>query len=142
MNTDGNTRTFKPTSLSKIIDCNHYSSFTKICRVTSRVIRFIANLRTKKTKNLLEHKTESLSVEEVKNAEMEWVKELQTDIKNQKYYKDLKNQLGLYEDGDNILRCKGRLKNASLSEETRNPILLPGEHYLTRLMVEARHMEV
>jgi hypothetical protein len=52
-------------------------------------------------------------------------------VKKQKNYQDLTNQLGLYADKDHIIRCKGRMGNASSNVETRSPNALAerSQHY-------------
>ena len=48
-------------------------------------------------------------------------------------------QLSLYIDdseGVSILRCRKRLQYSQLSEDTKNPILLPRAHKVTRLLIE------
>ena len=40
---------------------------------------------------------------------------------------------------DNLLRVEGRLENASLPVNTKHPIILPGRHPLTRLIVLNDH---
>ena len=51
-------------------------------------------------------------------------------------------QLGLFLDENGILRCTGRLENASLSEGARQPILLPQKNRFTKLIVEKTHKEL
>ena len=51
-------------------------------------------------------------------------------------------QLGLYKDENQHLKCGGRLAHAELNSETRHPILLPREHHLAKLIVEHCHKEV
>ena len=48
-------------------------------------------------------------------------------------------QFGLYLDSCGILRCKGRLNNAPLSNSSKNPIILPTKHHFTDLVVIDNH---
>ena len=48
-------------------------------------------------------------------------------------------QFGLYLDNNEILKCKGRLKNATLSDSSKNPIILPTKHHFTDLIVKDIH---
>ena len=41
-----------------------------------------------------------------------FIHEVQTDIEKQDCYKGLKEQLGLFKDEDQILKCRGRLSFA------------------------------
>ena len=48
------------------------------------------------------------------------------------------NQFGLFlEEG--VVKCKGRLSNASLPVNTRNPILLPAKHKFAQLLIKQSH---
>ena len=38
--------------------------------------------------------------------------------------------------GDKILRVGGRLKNASLPFESKHPVILPGNHRVTKMLIE------
>jgi len=54
----------------------------------------------------------------------------------------LQQQLGLYVDHKDILRCRGRLENAQLTEAARYPILLPQREAFTHLVVAKTHKEL
>jgi 2C-methyl-D-erythritol 2,4-cyclodiphosphate synthase len=41
-----------------------------------------------------------------------------------------------------VLKCKGRLSNADLEIEAREPMILPREHYLTELIIRDYHNRV
>ena len=47
--------------------------------------------------------------------------------------------MGLFVDEKGILRCKGRLGFACLSEGARQPILLPATDSFTHLLIERAH---
>ncbi len=52
-------------------------------------------------------------------------------------------QLSLFEDDGGILRCRGRIENASnLSYSTKHPVILPGDHHLTFLYILRAHARV
>ena len=52
----------------------------------------------------------------------------------------LVGQLGLYIDEQKLLRCRGRLKNAPLQDNTKYPILIPKDTYLAELIIRATHL--
>ena len=124
------------------IKSENYSSFTKLIRVTALVIRFINKLR----------KTEivqrPLSSSELKKAENMWVVYIQRKnfydtheaIVNGKS-NNLQKQLGVYIDDEGILRCKGRIDEARISESARRPVLLPKQERFTHLLIEKIHKE-
>ena len=55
---------------------------------------------------------------------------------------NLQRQLNLYVDQFGLLRCKGRLENACLTENARCPILLPKMDWYTKLVIEKTHKEI
>ena len=52
---------------------------------------------------------------------------------------NLRRQLGLYKDCDGVLRCKGRIEHADLTESARRPVLLPKHERFTHLVVDTVH---
>ena len=54
---------------------------------------------------------------------------------------NLQKQLGLYLDDDGLLRCKGRIDQAEISEGARRPILLPKNERFTHLLIEKVHRQ-
>ena len=121
--------------ISTIIDCNRFSSYTKLLRVTAYVLRFVKNCRNSVKE------TEELSAQELEEAEQCWVKDMQSTFKEEKLA-DLKKHLGNDKDTKGIIRCYGRLNNSSLPIESRNPILLPKEHHETHLIIQNCHRNV
>ena len=57
-------------------------------------------------------------------------------------YGHLEHEFRLYEDENEIVRCKGRIANADLPYETRFPALLPRDHYISTLIVRQAHERV
>ena len=51
-------------------------------------------------------------------------------------------QFNLFIDDQQIIRCKGRVSNAPLSEESKNLILLPSKHPLTNLIIQDVHSKI
>ena len=130
----------KTTNISSIIDCTRYSNPIKLYRVTARVLHFINNLKIKSDKKLL--KITEISTEDLITAEKLWIRDIQREAEQQRNWKDLQQQLGLYKDEDGVIRSRGRLANSLLPDGAKFPILLPREHNLTKLIVEQCHKEV
>lgn len=117
-----------------------FSTVAKLWRVTALALRFVNKLR-KKTN---QHGPPDAS--EIANAEMLWTKHVQrqqyhevVDSINKSKRNNLQHQLGIYIDQCGLLRCRGRLDNAELCENTKHPILLPKGHKYTDLIVERYH---
>ena len=55
---------------------------------------------------------------------------------------NLKKQLGQYVDVDGILRCQGRIDQATMiSESARRPVLLPRNKKFAHLLIEKVHKQ-
>ena len=122
------------------MDIKCFSSFTKLCRVTAWVNRFIIKLR--KETNL----SGPLEATEITKAETMWTKYVQSTefhsvIENiqKKKSDNLIVQLGLYMDNSGLIRCQGRLENAEICEGARYPLLLPKCHRYTDLIIQCYH---
>ena len=106
--------------LHKIIDLDNYSTLERVVKVTAIVLRFVANLKLKDTKQ-----TGPLTAVELHAAKMKWVKDSQQQV----YYNEFTNmcshssaskrlplviQLHLFIDEDDFIRCKVRQRVRSL----------------------------
>ena len=100
-----------------VIDCNRYSTKTKLLRVTARVMRFIKNLRG------CHMLTDELTVDELNAAEKLWIRSIQeSSYKDEMRYLSqdrereplLVKQLGLFKDQENLIRCRGRIDESSV----------------------------
>ncbi|XP_053390171.1 uncharacterized protein LOC123560839 [Mercenaria mercenaria] len=125
------------------IDSEKYSSVTKMLRVTALALRFIQKIRK------LPYTNGSLKSSEMKTAEEMWLLHVQRkhfadefeSIRSAKK-NNLQQQLGLYIDEVGLLRCKGRLENADISENAKHPVLLPRKDRLTYLFIDKIHKEI
>ena len=85
---------------------------------------------------------ESVSIEGYREAEKLWLIQMQESVRKSPKFKELTQQLGLYEDEIKLLRCKGRLQNATIPVDARHPIILTQDHYLTELIIRDCHQRV
>ncbi|XP_060570805.1 uncharacterized protein LOC132729079 [Ruditapes philippinarum] len=126
------------------IDIAKFSSLTKLLRVTAFAVRFVRKLR-----KLPCCESKSLKYVELKEAEEIWLKHVQRKhfacvydaIKNEKK-NNLRIQFGLFIDEKGLLRCKGRLENADLTESAKHPVLLPKKDRLTYLVIDKMHKDL
>ena len=79
--------------IGKVIDCCRFSSFERLLRVTSYVLRFIGNLKTR-IKNTGELRNNDICTEEIENSKILWLRYEQHFIRKEK----VKNSLNLIED--------------------------------------------
>jgi hypothetical protein len=132
---------------SKTDFLSRFSKFTTLQRVVARMLRFIKNCQTKvKEERVLYN---YLTTEELKTATLTIAKIVQReefpgDYCNLKNNKPLNNKSKLLSlnpiiDEFDIIRVGGRLTNAHLSKETKNPILLPKKHFVTKLLIIYEH---
>ena len=119
-------------SAAAIIDCNKYSSLQRLLRVTAYVKRFVHNISRK------ERITGPLSTNEIQEAEILWIKEMQGHLQ----VDELEKQLGLFKDEKGIIRCRGRLGNSQASYDTKFPALLSQNHHVTSLIIRYCHERV
>ena len=117
-------------NLEEIIPSTKFNSFDKLARVTAWVLRFVRKLKNKKVDNNITNKNEYvekkncwLSVEEIQASKNMWIKQCQRNLNNQ--FDKLDKNLETFYDETQLLRCKGRLSNASISYDARFPVLLP-----------------
>jgi len=106
--------------------------------------RFIQNLKIRKNKL-----SGVLTTSEILHAEKLWIVYIQKKHYNdvlgsisEKKSQNLLKQLNVYIDECGILRCRGRLQHAELSEGSRCPILLPRNDRFTRLVINKHHIQI
>ena len=140
-------RNYATTDLDQVIDCCRHNNLSKVLRITAYVLRFVKNLRCSIQKT--EKTVNELTSCEIDEAENRFLKSIQAKVfsKEMEFLKENKRtappiyvtQFGLYLDSCGILRCKGRLNNAPLSNSSKNPIILPTKHHFTDLVVIDNH---
>ncbi|XP_060608443.1 uncharacterized protein LOC132760481 [Ruditapes philippinarum] len=74
----------------------------------------------------------------IKHAQYKHLLEVYESIRGKKKC-NLQQQLGVFIDINGLLRCKGRVENACLTESARHPLLLPRDDPLTVSIVEREH---
>ena len=125
-------------NILKLVDTSKYSTIGRLLRVTAYVLRFINNLK-KRVENL-DITVGQITCEEIDSAELKWIKDIQHPMSKQANYRKVKESLNLFEDKENIIRCHGRIQESPY--DTKFPILLPSDHYFTRLVVLRSHEQV
>ena len=101
--------------------------------------RFIGNLRLhRKGEELI---SDELTAEELRNAEVTWIKDAQQDMKSKENFDNTRESLNVIQQNE-ILICKGRLKNSELNEDTKYPIILTKNTRFTDLVILEYHSRV
>ena len=140
-------------SIGNIVDIKRFSSKGKLIRTVTYVMKFIRTLRN--SIQGIKTSTGELSVEEVREAENMVIRSVQVDVFDSELRylchastrKDIRPptlvaQFNLFVDKDGILRARSRLKHASLTLDVTQPILLPKNHWYSRLVVQDYHERV
>jgi hypothetical protein len=143
-----------PPDITKIINCEDFSSLTRLLRVTAYVLRFIRNIKKslEDQNSVRGTKQIDLSATEINAAEIVLVRSVQNisfsseiDFLTKKKDESTPNrvrQFGLFLDDNKLLRCKGRINNANVSKDSKNPMLLPTRHPIVDLIVRDVHQLV
>ena len=121
------------------------SNFTRLIRVTSWVFRFVDNCRGGSSRK-------PLSVDELTRAERYWITVAQRSVFSEEISCITKNRelpekgclvpLHPILDLHGILRVGGRGNQSNLPYRTRNPVILPGSHPVTKLLVRTEHIRL
>ena len=123
----------------EVFDLNRFSSLSKLLRVTAYTKRFINNLRLSKEKGELI--LGDLTTEELRSAEVTWIKDAQDELMSRENFGKIRESLNVVKK-DEILVCKGRLENSDLNEEAKFPIILPKNNKFTELVILDCHSRV
>lgn len=130
------------------LDIEKFSSWKKMVRVQCYVLRFISNLRARKLQTSMQlgiiNKNEFFNAEQTlyKHAQSEYyLDEIALLKRNGRIAKSSEiYRLSPFLDPQNLMRCGGRLQESNvLSEDSKNPIILPRESRVTRLLLQEVH---
>ena len=136
--------TAKSSNLLNVIDIAKYGTLTEAIQVKATVMKFISRLRkgpeleTQITNSDMKKALAALIRAVQQSAYSGIITQLQ--INRMTNLPPLVGQLGLYIDKQKLLRCRGRLKNAPLQDNTKYSILIPKDTYLAELIIRAIHL--
>ena len=66
----------------------------------------------------------------------------QRRLPQEKHFLLWRRQFDMYLDDDKVWRCRGRIHHANIPQSVRHPVMLPRDHYFTRLIVLNAHTRV
>jgi hypothetical protein len=131
------------TTSVKTVEDMTVNPLTKLLRITALALKFIRKLE----KNVNEK--QFITGDGIRNAEEMWIKSVQRNWYQDVFYSidhhkrhNLQVQLDVFVDKTGLLRCKGRLENAGITDGARFPILLPQKDKFTCLLIETTHKEL
>ena len=124
------------------IDCTKFSKWRRLVRVTAYVFRFVRNVKARVKKCNTESaeipRSNSLSVEELNQSEIYWVKLNQKNLKSSLESGQLE-KLDPLTDSEGILRVGGRVDKTIATYDTRHPVLLSRDHWTSKLIMRQAH---
>ncbi|XP_064622573.1 uncharacterized protein LOC135484816 [Lineus longissimus] len=123
---------------------NRYSSWPRLLKAVAYLLRFLKWLHKKRPKM-----NDRLSPEELKAAERAILRCLQkrhysNEINALRSNARITKQSSIFElepylDEDQLLRVTGRLKNASIPDPAKHPVIVPRDDHVTTLIVRDAH---
>ena len=122
-------------NIDNLINCLKFSHFQRLIKVTAYFLKAVTLFKSKRTQG----NGDSLTVEQLQDAELRWIRDCQERLKQHATFASLKHQLNLFLDPNGLWRCGGRLGNTDVAYSTKFPILLQREHPLTSLIVKDAH---
>lgn len=130
-----------------VIPLDRYSSFHRLKHVTAWIFRFINNCRRHTNKC-----TSPLSTRELKLVEYYWIKIIQCAYfqdeleslkqKGQLFPSSSLLSLRPFVDYSGLLRVGGRRELRTFNYESKHPIILAGNHPMTRLIIRMEHLRL
>lgn len=131
-------------TVNPILDLARYSNLLRILRITAWILRFIRNCR-----NVANRISTSISAEEIKDAELYWIRVVQQDSYGEELER-LLNQAPLdcrssirmlspFLDSTGLMRVRSRLEFSQEEQEVKHPLLLPPSHAFTELVIRDCH---
>ena len=135
-----------------LVSIERFSNKTRLLRTYAWILRFVSNLKAAINKQ--EPKLGPLEGTELRCAENLVIKAVQAEC----FSKEIEfiaskskvgsrppnyvSQFNLFLDDDEILRCRSRINNASISDASKRPILMPRDHNYTNLIILESHEAV
>ena len=117
------------------MNTDKFSDYKRLLNIAALVLRFISNLQ--KSLNQEEKVVQRyVTTKEYSKAEHLWLVFIQQDVTKINNYKQLEKDLNLQKDEENIIRCRGRPKNATMDYDTKYPIILPKNSKFTESVVK------
>ncbi|XP_041467176.1 uncharacterized protein LOC121417521 [Lytechinus variegatus] len=125
------------------IDCQQFSNWMKLVRVTSYVLKFIGKLKLK-SKRMVDEDVEvansNLTPTDIQKGEDHLIKRAQESLKSRVDKGEMKT-LSPYRDEAGIIRVGGRLDRAEMPLAMKHPALLPNEHWISTLIIRHIHKD-
>ena len=129
--------------LHQLISVSNFSTISKLLSVTAYVLRFVQQLKkqSKKTGALTTPELDDARNESIKYCQqVTYHKEISDMLSKSSPRTALVRQLRLFLDDTGLICCGGKMHNASVSESTKFPCLLPPKDPFTKLVIRDTHI--
>lgn len=156
----------KPVSIDTLVTTNpptceiltRYSSWIKLVHVVALIFRFYNHCKTRaSSEKEYRHQPKSVSlpsisvspsIKELDEAKTRIILLAQQEsfssdivsLQNEKTLSHHLQKLSPFLDSARLIRLRGRLKNADISYNAKHPILLPKNHFVTRILIDHYHI--
>lgn len=127
-------------TIGDLMTCQNFSTYSRLLRVTAQVLKAVKRFKTGRSTS--SDGTNTITPEELAEAETLWIISAQHQFNNEKNFQQQRRKLGLFKDSRGIWRCGGRLSNSDMPYAVKHPILLPRTHPLTALIIQEAHNRV
>ncbi|XP_074655630.1 uncharacterized protein LOC141909143 [Tubulanus polymorphus] len=114
------------------------STLNRLIRLAAMVLRFVKNSQARVRNKKEQIQTGEVTAAELKCAKSTIVKLSQTEVRNRKYEVEFR-KLSPFVDSAGIIRVGGRLGNADVAYDQKHRVLLPKDHFISKLIVEHQH---
>ena len=121
-------------NLHNLFNLEHFNDLERLLRITAYVVRFAS-------KNRCDGELQSYELE---NARKLWIisEQARDSLVNKEEFVKTKANLRIFQDGEGVMRCQGRLANSELPYDTKHPIYIPARSQLAILLVLEAHDNV
>ena len=119
------------------IDVSKFSSWQRLVRTTAWILRLAEQIRLKCHQQ--ESREGPLTVEELRKAEMYWIKNAQKELIS-RFKKGEFKSLSPFIDDKGVLRVRGRVDKALVTYGTKHPALLSWKQRISYLVTSHTHM--
>ena len=122
--------------LGNIINIEYFSNLIKLFHLSVGVLRFVTNLKKKRSSRKLNFLNRFISTSEIRFVKLLWIQDNQAKLENSDNFNNLKYSLHLQKNSNDIYRSSSRISNAkSLSYDAKNLIILCRNHRLIEMIV-------
>ena len=126
--------------LENVISCEAYINLDRLSRVTSYVLRFVNNLKSKFKK--CDALVGGLQPEEVEYSLGLWCRQAQSTFSEDSGFNRSKSVSNVFVDEQVLFRCTVKIQNAPTTYAAKHPILIPRNHHVAKRLVYRANQNV